>query len=114
MDGGIGIDFLRSLQQVVFRHLIFSQAEVSPAEGIEIGAVAGIEIHRPLDVSQRFFELHILVGQHIAQIIQRGSMIGIAGDYLLELFFRFGVALLALKSGAAEEPYIFLVFRLAG
>jgi len=97
-DGGIGIDFLRSFQQVVFRHFIFSQAEVSPAQGIEIGAVGGIEIHGVLDVPERFFQLHVLVGQHVAQIIQRRSMLRIAGQYLLELFFRLGVALLTLKS----------------
>ncbi len=52
VDGRIGIDFLRSLQQVLFRQFKFSQAKVSPAEGIKIGAVGGIEIHGALDVSE--------------------------------------------------------------
>src|ERR1019366_10252716 len=57
VDGGIGIDFLRSLQQIFFRQFIFSQPEISPADGIEIGAVGGIEIDGALDESERFFEL---------------------------------------------------------
>ncbi len=97
VHGGIGVDLLRSLRQVFFRQIVFSQPEICPAQRIQISAVGGIEIDRLLDVSERLFQLHVLVGQHVAEIIQCRSMLRIARQHFLELLFRLGIPFFALK-----------------
>src|SRR6185369_125625 len=105
-------DALRSLDQRVFRGLVFAQLEIGPAQRIEIGAVSGIEIYRFLDHAESFVQLDPAVGKHVAQIVQRCGILRIACQNFTEHILRRLIFFLAFEGRAAQEIDILLVFVL--
>ena len=73
---------------------------VSPAEAVEIGAVAGLDDQRTLDQRDRFVELLSALGQHVTERVQRIGVFRILGNHLTEHRLGFVIFLLALQRRA--------------
>ena len=87
VDGGVGVDALVGLAEVLFGEGVLAGLEVDPAERIEVGVVLGIELDGLLDHGEGFGELDAAVGEHVAEVVENGGVIGVDGEGLAELGF---------------------------
>ena len=67
---------------------------------------------RAANVVQRFREAGAAVGQHVAEVVQRLRILGVADDDLMERLFRQFVFLLTLVDGAGDKVRVILVLLL--
>src|SRR5205807_9078035 len=66
LDGGVVGSLISGPTQAFFGLVIVAQPEIGPTQRIEISAVLWIKGQRLLDEVQRFFQVAIAVGQHVA------------------------------------------------
>ena len=102
------------LGQALFGQVILAELEIGPAQGVEVGAVGGLQGDGLLDVVERIFELHAAIGIHVTEIVEGDGALRVDGEYFPEFSFRLVVFLFAFIGGAAQEVNIFLVFGLGG
>ncbi len=114
VDSGVAADALDCPQQVVLGQLQLLQPEVHPAQAVEVSAVVGVQLHRPLNHLLRFLQLGPIVGQHIAQVVQGDGAVRVELEHPAEFLFCLLVFLLPLVDGAAQKVGVLLLARRAG
>src|SRR5678815_151677 len=70
--------------------------EEGPAEAVEVGAVFRIAHQRPADERDRFVETLPAVGEHVAQVVQRGGILWVPFNRFPEQRFGFAQPFCAL------------------
>lgn len=103
---GVCVDTLICLTQVFFCESVLAGLVIGPSERVQKRAILRIEIDRFADQGEGFRKLNTAVGQHIAEIIQDGCVLGVDGQGFAELRFGFVVAFLAVEEGSTQEDDI--------
>ena len=114
VDGGVGVDALVGLAEVLFGQGVLARLEVDPAERVEIGAVLRVEFDGLADHGQGLGQMHAAIGEHVAEVVEDGRVLGIDREGLAELSLGLVVELLAVVERAAEEVDVELLVGLRG
>src|SRR5206468_8399334 len=84
LDDGVGLHLIGCAAQIVLGQIKLVRLEVRPAEAVEVRPVVRIDLQRLLQQRHRFVEPLAALGEHVTKIIERGSVITVARQQLLE------------------------------
>src|SRR5204863_4231133 len=76
-DRGIVRHETRRALEVELRLVELTELEVRPAQRIDVGPVPGIELDGTLREADGFVEVLALLGQHVAEIVERRRVVGL-------------------------------------
>ena len=111
---GIVVESVHGLAQLGFGQIVLAHLEVNPAQRVQVGSILRVQGNRAADQRQRLFEPGAAVGQHVAQIVERGRALGIGGQNFAEVTFGLVIFLLALVDRAGDEVDVVLLVLLGG
>src|SRR5467141_3255989 len=100
MNGGVVSFALDGLSERALRSVKFVLFEIAPAETVKIRTVERVFLQRLLDQPFRFVKPYPQVAQHVAVIIQHGSVFRVYCKHFLELLLGLVEKLLPLVDGS--------------
>ncbi len=83
-----------------------AEAEVSPAQRVDVSAVVRLERDRALDELERLVQLLAAVRPHVAEVVERPAVLGVDRERALEGGFRLGEAPQSFVGDAQGEHQV--------
>ena len=103
LDDGVRLELIRGALQVLLGEIELVGLEVRPAQAVEVRAVVRLDLQRLLQIAHRLVEALTALREHVAEVVERGGIVGVSREHLAERRLGVDVLLLFVEDGTELE-----------